>query len=259
MSLGQTLRAAREEAGMSIEDVSRATRIRGQLIREIEDDRFEACGGAVYARGHIRAIATSLHVDPAEMLAEFDAQTGGVAGPAPREIFEHEVLAIPDRKGPNWTAAMAVAAAVALVVALVAVLNPSGPNANVASPDAGFGTPSTSASPAASAPPVTAPSVAPSNLVAGQIDPTKVFLRIAIVGDKSWVVVRDGGQNGRPIFQGTLLNGATKDFRADKELYVVLGNAGAVNLVVNGRDLGQPGQLGQVLRTSFFPGDPAAG
>jgi hypothetical protein len=32
-----------------------------------------------------------------------------------------------------------------------------------------------------------------------------------------------------------------------------------VTLVVNGRDLGRPGQPGQVLRTSFFPGDPAAG
>ena len=83
MTLGETLRAAREDAGMSVEDVSRATRIRGQLVRDIESDQFEACGGAVYARGHIRAIATSLHLDATALIAEFDRREGWADGSTP--------------------------------------------------------------------------------------------------------------------------------------------------------------------------------
>ncbi len=74
---------------------------------------------------------------------------------------------------------------------------------------------------------------------------------------RSYVLVREGGPKGPKVFEGTLTTGAVKDFRSDKPLYLVLGNAGAVTLVVNGRDLGSPGGTGQVVRTTFGPGDPA--
>ena len=41
-------------------------------------------------------------------------------------------------------------------------------------------------------------------------------------------------------------------------LLILAGNAGAVELKVNGRDLGAPGGSGQVVKTSFGPGDPTA-
>ncbi len=37
---------------------------------------------------------------------------------------------------------------------------------------------------------------------------------------------------------------------------LVIGNAGAVSLVVNGRDLGEPGSGGEVVKVNFGPGDP---
>jgi cytoskeleton protein RodZ len=256
MTLGETLRAAREEARRSVEDLSRATRIRGQLIRGIESDDFSACGGTVYARGHVRSLATALGLDPEPLVAEFDA-AHAVAAPAPREIFEREVLAIPDRKGPNWTAAMAVAAALALVVAVIAVLNPGNGANPVAADNAGLD----SATPSPSAPAVDV-STSPAQPTARPTDLTAalgVTLRITITGDKSWVSVRDGGAQGRPLMQATMSRGESRDFTAAKELYVVFGNAGAVTVNVNGRDLGSPGAVGQVVRTSFLPGDPTSG
>ena len=47
--LGAALAAAREQRGLSVEDVAAATRIRATIIRAIEADDFAACGGAVYA------------------------------------------------------------------------------------------------------------------------------------------------------------------------------------------------------------------
>ena len=57
MSIGQTLHEARERAGLSVDEVSERTRIRATVVRAIEADDFALCGGDVYARGHVRAIA----------------------------------------------------------------------------------------------------------------------------------------------------------------------------------------------------------
>ncbi|HVE99046.1 MAG TPA: helix-turn-helix domain-containing protein [Mycobacteriales bacterium] len=254
MSVGAILAAAREDAGLTVDDVSRATRIRGALIRDIEADGVAASGGTVYARGHVRAIASYLRLDPAPLLAEFDRAHGGVRGPAAREIFEREVLAVPDRTGPNWTLAMALAAAVLLVVAVSSLVTASPKSDRIAE-----GVPSTarSAEPAPSASaalPVVSPTPGPDIAALPQ---GGVFLRVRVPGDKCYVQVREGGPRGPKIFEGTLSTGAVKDFRSDKPLYLLLGNAGAVTLVVNGRDLGSPGGPGQVVRTTFGPGDPA--
>lgn len=253
MSVGEALAAAREAARLSIEDVSRATRIRGLLIREIEADGVDLCGGPVYARGHVRAIATHLGLDPAAVVADFDRAHGGVAGPGAREVFEREVLAVPNRKGPNWTAAMAVAAAVLLVVAMTSLFTASNPSANRVAE----GVPTTAASSEPSASPPAAPvtSATPGPDLAF-VQSGGVFLRVRVPGEKCYVQVREGGPKGPKIFEGTLSTGDVKDFRSAKPLYLILGNAGAVTLVVNGRDIGSPGRLGQVVRATFGPGDP---
>jgi hypothetical protein len=248
MSIGEDLAAARLAAGESIDDVSRATRIRGELLRKIEAGDFEACGGAVYARGHLRSIATHLGIDPAPLLAEFD-RTNAPTAPAAREIFEHEVIAMPERTGPNWTAAMAVTAAVLLVVALVSLFNTNG--GSPGTPDAVR--PLTSASPTPTAAPTKA--APPSTgVLAGQLPGSGVFLRVTVVNTQSWVTVRS---DGKVAYQGLLTVPNRMDFSAKRAIQLVIGNAGAVQLVVNGRDLGSPGGQGKVVRMTFGPGDPA--
>jgi cytoskeleton protein RodZ len=64
MSLGSMITKARKDAGLSIDDLSAATNIRGPLLRQIESDNFTQCGGETYARGHLRNIAVKLNVDP---------------------------------------------------------------------------------------------------------------------------------------------------------------------------------------------------
>ena len=249
MTLGESLVAAREAAKLTVEDVARATRIRGQLIRDIERDDFAACGGTVYARGHVRSIAGAVGLDPVALIEEFDRVHGGVEGPAPREIFEHEVLAIPQRKGPNWTAAMAAAAALAVTVAMITLLNPDAPSVGVAGPQDGIST--SSPSPSAVAP---APSTAPTDLTA--FNDTGVVVKLRLVGAKSWIRVTN--ERNAQLFEGVLNQGEVREFRSAGLIYLVLGNAGAVTLTVNGRDLGAPGAVGEVVRTQFGTGDPTA-
>jgi transcriptional regulator with XRE-family HTH domain len=251
VSIGEVLATARADAGMTVEDVSRATRIRAQLISAIEHDDFAACGGAVYARGHIRAICTALNLDSEALIKAFDRRhSAEVAGPGIREVFEHEVVAKADRTGPNWTAAMAVAAAVLLTVALIGLFTKNGPTTPVTT-DAGLAPRGVQTS---------APVVTPSLSASPTTDPVAllpgVTVRLRVIGSKSWVgVVADGKQ----VFQGTLTSGQQKDFSGHDKVSLVLGSAGDVALVVNGRDLGSPGKVGEVARLAFEPESAASG
>jgi transcriptional regulator with XRE-family HTH domain len=68
--VGRRLALARQHAGLSIEEVVAATRIRPGMLREIESGEFVHCGGDVYARGHVRAIAKAVGIDPEPLLTE---------------------------------------------------------------------------------------------------------------------------------------------------------------------------------------------
>lgn len=248
MGVGEALAAAREAAGLSVDDVSRATRIRGELIRKIEAGDFAACGGAVYARGHIRAIAGYVGADPAPLVAEFDKAHGGDELPAAREIFEHEVIAMPERTGPNWTAAMAVVAAILFLVAIGSLFNSDKGGTPVEAKTL------TSPTPSATAPATPSPAQSTGPL-AGQVQGTGVYLRVTLTSSRSYVTVR---ADGKTVFQGLLTAPAQRDFSAKHAIHLVVGNAAAVHLVVNGHDLGSPGRPGEVVRLDFGPGDPTA-
>jgi cytoskeletal protein RodZ len=249
VSIGQALADAREKAGLSVEDVAAATRIRRTLVMGIEHDDFSACGGDFYARGHVRNIAATVGLDPAPLLAEFDATRGGAAPPRATDVFESETAAKPDRRGPNWSAAMAVALVLVLVYGVAQVL--SGDDRTVT--DGMSGEPSRSAS----APESPTPSPTPSqdNSAVAQAPRDRVTVEVRTRGT-SWVQATTA--SGEELFQG-LLENQTRTFTDRQRIKLVIGNAGAVSLTVNGTSVGAPGKDGQVARVEFTPQDPAAG
>jgi cytoskeletal protein RodZ len=80
VSIGEVLSDARCRSGLSIGDVTRQTRIREEIVWAIELDDFSKCGGDFYARGHIRAIAAVVRVDPGPLIAQYDAVFAGREG-----------------------------------------------------------------------------------------------------------------------------------------------------------------------------------
>ena len=59
-SVGRALQQARINAGLTVDDVSNATRVRLSIVHAIEAGAFVPCGGDVYARGHIRTLARAV-------------------------------------------------------------------------------------------------------------------------------------------------------------------------------------------------------
>ena len=250
MSIGTTLAAARETAGLSLEDVAAATRIRRTLIMNIEDDDYSACGGDFYARGHLRNIAVAVGLDPAPLLAEFDAARHEAAPARATEVFEAETTTWKERRGgPNWSAAMAAALVLVIAYGLVRAFSGSGGGGGNDGADPGR---TTSAPPSTSAP----ASPTPSDSAVAQAPRGKVTVAV-LATDRSWVQVTT--TTGQELFQGLLQPGQEKTFTDKTRLKLVIGNAGGVELTVNGSAIGAPGRRGQVARVQFTPEDPAAG
>lgn len=71
--IGETLADARWAAGLTLEDVGASTRISLERLIEFENDDYSGCRATVFARGRLRTFARAVGLDPAPLLAAFDA------------------------------------------------------------------------------------------------------------------------------------------------------------------------------------------
>jgi cytoskeleton protein RodZ len=257
-SIGRVLRQARIDAGLTVDDVSNATRVRIAIVHAIEADDFAPCGGDVYARGHIRTLAKAVHLDPAPLLDQFAADHGG-GRPAPTPaapLFEAERIR-PERRGPNWTAAMV--AAIVAVVGFVGFTAFTGGDDGGTTEVADGTTPATSKSPTPKSDktkdPKPTPTPTDSAIAAAPQD--KVTVQVSAADGKSWILAKD--HNGRTLFDGLLTQGDTKTFQDSDKINLVLGDAGAIQLYVNGKKIDDDWQPGAVERLTYTKGDPQVG
>jgi cytoskeleton protein RodZ len=250
--LGAALAAARRDRGLSVEDVSAATRVRPAIIRAIENDDFDPCGGAVYARGHLRSVAQVVGTDSRPLIEEFDRrfhQPVPALRTAPLGSFEPPRDAgRSGRQSPAW-ASVAVGVLVVVVIFLAAswlVGRHGGDASGSPAPQAAA---TTAASPAT---PVPTPTASPKPPAPA---PKGVVLRLRATGGSSWVSVT--GSHGAQLYQGILTNGMAREFRDAKQLSVRFGNSPAVRVTQNGRDMGAPRCDRQVCTIAF--GSPTVG
>ncbi|WP_248960331.1 helix-turn-helix domain-containing protein [Sphaerisporangium perillae] len=248
MSIGVTLAAARNAAGMTVAQLSGRTRIRETVIYAIERDDFSLCGGDFYARGHVRNIAKVLGLDPDAIVHQFDEEHGGVPLPVrAAAVFQAEsTIKLRERRSPNWSTAMAIALAIVAIFGVTRVMSRS--SENIATGAELKPAPAPVSKPATSASPSTHPNAAKpvSDLVTLQVKANK----------PSWLEVSD--HKGKAMFRGTMQAGHTSTWKAHKEVRVTIGNAGAVDLEVNGKHIGVPGKAGQIVRRSFGPEVPGS-
>ncbi|MFE4668962.1 helix-turn-helix domain-containing protein [Streptomyces sp. NPDC056716] len=258
LSIGRALHQARITAGLTVDDVSTATRVRIAIVHAIEADDFSPCGGDVYARGHLRTLAKAVHLDPGPLVAQYDAEHGGRPAPTPAApLFEAERIR-PERRGPNWTAAM--------VAAIVAVIGFAGFTMFKGESDGGSKdqvaegtTPSTgtSSAPSANTSKPADPEPDPTESAIAAAPQDKVTVQVSATDGRSWISAKD--HNGRLLFDGLLKQGESKTFQDSSKINLVLGDAGAIQMHVNGKKIDEDWQPGAVERLTYTKGDPQVG
>jgi cytoskeleton protein RodZ len=74
-AIGEELRDARVNAGLSLDEISSRTKIRVRILESIEANDFSMCGGETYARGHVRQMAKVVGLDPDELISRVNRAT----------------------------------------------------------------------------------------------------------------------------------------------------------------------------------------
>src|SRR5687767_3869746 len=70
-SLGEKLRQAREERGISISEVAEQTRISSLYLKSIEDDNYKPLPGGIFNKGFVKAYAKYVGLDEQEALQDY--------------------------------------------------------------------------------------------------------------------------------------------------------------------------------------------
>ena len=245
MTLGSMIEEARKAAGFSLAELASATNIRATVLNQIEKDDFSNCGGHTYARGHIRNIAIALKTDQAEFLRVFDEEQGIEARTMSELLVENSIMQRPNNK-PKISlkslliisiACLGIAGVMQIVLSNISMRQNATPRVEV----------SASSSPITTESPTT-PTTPPSKLNSYSTG-TGVSVIINAVRDKSWIFVSDA--SGRTLFSGEISQGEVRTFTSDQRMDLKVGNAGGVDLEVNGKSIDPIGANGQVVSVSF--------
>jgi len=240
MSLGALITKSRTDARLSIEDLAKVTNIPVTLLRDMENDNFKKCGGETYARGHLRNIAAKVGVDERNFLDLFEVEVTAPAKPI-REMLNENNVTMPyqEPKRISWKV-LAAGSAAALVLFAGAQIIFS--NVNSGSDPEVIAT--TSATPSNSASESAAPSTAASQEIVGGVN-------VELVASRGTTWLYATNENGEVLFSGQVRQGASKTFSAAKQVNLRVGNAGGVDILVNGKDVGSVGADREVVNLTY--------
>ena len=242
--VGVLISAARERAGLSIEELSERTTIRPHVLEGIESDDFAPCGGDFYARGHLRTLARFLGLNPGDLVAAYDEHYARAPISA-RRVFEAELATslgsgVRVRSGgPRWSLIAAAVLALLMVWGVARFLAPQA--APVSSATLAGDAANTPAKAPAKVTPITSPLMKKSTIV---------------LGSQAWsslIVVSTVARAGHPatiIWQGALRSRQTKTLTITGPFVIQASQATLTTVSVNGHDQGKIGtQNGPASRT----------
>jgi cytoskeleton protein RodZ len=241
-SLGAYLRGLRETKAASLGDMARTTRVSVCQLEALESDRLEELPAPVFVRGFIRAYCDYLGESPDEALHRHQTMSEDrSAGAEPR-------VAPAARRPPVWTAGPVVVSLVLLVVFGSGLLAINLAFRREPAPAAPAPAPTADLAPAAvpGAPAVTAG--APPRPAAVEATTAQHLLVKAV--EPTWIRVQaDGGR----VVEELLAPGATREWTAEKRFVLTVGNAGGIELELNGQPMPPLGARGVVIRRLELP------
>ena len=183
-TVGERLKAAREEKGLSVEDIAAQTRIPQRHLESIENGDWENLPAPTYTIGFAKNYASTVGLDRTEIGDQLREEMGGQRFTTSQaEVIE---AADPARTMPKWLVISAVVAVILLII-IMSVLNRRALEQPASNPPAA----SAPATPAAK--PAQQPVAAPAASAQGPVVLTAVA--------PAWIQVTD---QGKTLFEGMM-------------------------------------------------------
>jgi len=235
-SVGQQLRAAREAAQLSLDEVAHALKFSPRQIESLEADNFDALPGATIVRGFVRGYARLLRLDADALLRQLEPVMPSI----PAEVRPPDNMGVASQpRGVRELSPLVTMAIVLLLAASMLVLwHFFGPSANRAmtttsAPAVAPEAPQTQPVPTENlAVPVAAPLIPPGegSMPVQPVSPPDVeapTLRFSFA-DRSWVEVTDASR--QLLHSGENPGGSQLVVTGKPPFDIVVGNAGKVTL-----------------------------
>jgi len=252
-SIGETLRQARIDKGVSIAEAERATHIRRRYLEALESDDFAALPALVYTRGFIRTYAEYLGLNPHAMVELF--QPTRVREAPPRLRAASPGLSRP-RDLPVRSLVIVGSGLLVLVVLFylgsqyrsfseslrAAQETPSLPsrvNQPTSTPLPVGGAPKT---------PSPAPTTAGTRQPSATPTPIEGILVEARVSDDTWM---EAWVDGEQKLAQNVKSGDDETFHGQHRVRLRVANAAAVSVIVNGEPEAPLGTSGQVVDATW--------
>jgi len=240
MTLGSTIRDAREAARISLESLSESTSIRLGLLTEMENNNFAHCGGDTYARGHLRNIANRIGLNPQILLDLYNDQHSTENRAIQDLLVENNIMQVPrEKKTISWKVPALVSVTILFVIASVQIVTSNQDSAPTPAP-------SVSASKSAEPTPPPTQSAAPVPVVTSKSGPVELTL-VASRGNSYIHIVVDGSQAEK----GSMFQGESKTFKGKKVISIYLSNPAGLDLTLNGKQLAPLGGQNEEVRRTF--------
>ncbi|MBI4460274.1 MAG: helix-turn-helix domain-containing protein [Acidobacteria bacterium] len=264
-SMGESLRKEREARGVSLQEISEETKISVRFLQAIEEENFDRLPGGIFNKNFIRQYARYLGLDEESAIRDYLQITAGEQEP-PAEAPSAEVPASPAGSGYLRLVVAAIclgALAVGLVYGLYRLKNSMA--AAPPSVSASSGAPAAASppegdaetSPAPETPVGTAASETPSKeartepATTGQSAPQQSAPELQLKIDSIAPVWLSITADGAVQWQGILAAEQTRQIEASDSIHLTIGDAGAVDLSLNGNAIPPLGHRGEVKKVTI--------
>lgn len=221
IGVGPALRKARERRAITIEEVSRDTMLAPDQIRALEEESFDEMLGEAHVRGALGTYARYLGLDPDKVGRAYAEHADDLEPPPPpAKMGPVERAIAAARIRDNQRFLQVVALAIIVIAIVFGLLSRS----HGTSPPAALGT--------------ATPSPIPLDQQVQAVVVAATKLDVTITADGVTAVWH-------------MLKGESRTATAQGTLVVELAAGGSAQVVVNGRDLGTPGQAGSPWTRTF--------
>ena len=252
--VGDILRREREKQGLTIADIEQGTSIRGLYIEHIERGNIKELPGLVYAKGFVRNYAKFLRLDAEQLVQQFAEENGSAPVPPPVEVESPARRISLSNVGDESLSEISIgqqsssyagifgklAAGIVVLAALV-----GGGAAVISAINAPAREPVQP--PVKAEQPAAAPAAAPANPSDTQENADGVRVSVTLT-ERCWTEV---SVDGKSVFEGIIEKGKTENWQGKESVVIRAGNAGALDVTLNGKKLGKFGDNGEVLERRF--------